>query len=320
MNAPNRQPQAPDSKPQAPDTSDLDRALEAHDLAGFWTARVPSHRPEPAFHWPWQPVHDGLMRAKDEIGIDFAERRVVKLCNPNLPSKAASRTIQFNFSIVNGGEVARAHRHTLAAIRFVVQGRGAYTTVNGARCDMEPGDLIYTPAGSWHDHFNGADEPIVWLDGLDGPLVQALNFAFFEDHPVEKQRIEREADATLRYPWRKAYAELQAIGEQDESPFDGALLRYPDLPTVGCELSRLRPGLRTHMHRRANVALYHVARGSGRTVVGDQTIEWAQGDTFVVPVWQWHRHENPHGEEAILFSMNDRPAMRALGLYREEQQ
>ncbi|MGD9944316.1 MAG: cupin domain-containing protein [Burkholderiaceae bacterium] len=303
----------------APDTGEFDRAMAEQNLAGLWNARVPSHRPEPAFLWPWQPVNDALMRASREIDIAFADRRVVKLCNPHLPSKAASRTIQFNFSIVNGGEVAPAHRHTLAAIRFVVRGRGAYTTVNGIRCEMEPGDLIYTPSWSWHDHYHRIDEPIVWLDGLDGPLVQALNLAFFEEYTQPAQTIEREADEAWRYPWQRAYAELCAINPADESPDDGAVLRYPELPTMACELRRLRPGLRTRQHRRTGVDLYHVVRGRGVTEVADQRIEWAAGDTFVVPAWQWQRHENAGADEAVLFAMSDRPVIKAMGLYREER-
>lgn len=300
------------------DTKDFDRDLESRDLAGFWTARVPSHVPEKPFLWKWASVHAALMRAKDTIGLHDAERRVIKPLNPNLASKAASRTLQFNFSIVNAGETARAHRHSIAAIRFIVEGEGAFTTVDGARCAMSPGDLIYTPAGSWHDHTNSSAGPMIWLDGLDGPLVQALNTAFFENHPDAMQRVQGEAGESLRYPWSKTRAQLDAIAAADENPFDGARVCYPALPTLACEASRLAPGRRTRRHRHASVALYHVIAGRGFTRVGDETLEWEKGDTFVVPLWQWHSHENPTGAEALLFSMNDTPVMRALGKYREE--
>jgi gentisate 1,2-dioxygenase len=200
----------------------------------------------------------------------------------------------------------------------VVEGEGAYTTVDGARCEMLPGDLILTPAGSWHDHTNASAAPMIWLDGLDGPLVQALNAAFFENRPEAMQPVQREADEGLRYPWRKARAQLEAIAEADEDPFDAARLAYPALPTLACEASRLAPGRRTRSHRHASVAMYHVFEGQGRTQVGDEVIEWERGDTFVVPLWQWHDHENTGAQDAFLFSMNDTPVMRALGLYREE--
>ena len=300
------------------DTTDFDRELASRDLAGFWTARVPRHVAEKPFLWKWSSVRAALMRAKDTIGIEEAERRVIKPLNPNLPSKAASRTLQFNFSIVNAGETARAHRHSISAIRFVVEGEGAFTTVDGVRCDMAPGDLILTPAGSWHDHTNASDGPMIWLDGLDGPLVQALNAAFFEDHAVPMQAVKREAGESLRYPWRKARAQLDAIAEHDEDPYDGARLRYPALPTLACEALRFAPGRKARAHRHASVALYHVFSGRGRTRIGETVLEWEQGDTFVVPIWQWHSHENPYADEALLFSMSDAPVMHALGLYREE--
>ncbi len=300
------------------DTAEFDRELASRDLAGFWTARVPAHVAEKPFLWRWASVRAALMRAKDSIGIDDAERRVIKPLNPGLPSKAASRTLQFNFSIVNPGESARAHRHTISAIRFVVEGQGAYTTVDGARCAMVPGDLILTPAGSLHDHTNDSSAPMIWLDGLDGPLVQALNAAFFEPGPQPMQAVQREAGEALRYPWSKARAQLDAIAPQEEDPFDGARVNYPALPTLACEASRLAPGRTTRSHRHASVALYHVISGRGRTQVGGECLEWQTGDTFVVPLWQWHSHENPNAEEALLFSMNDTPVMRALGLYREE--
>ncbi len=303
------------------DTGDFDRALARHNLAGFWTARVPAHAPERPFLWKWAEVRDALLRASREIGIDAAERRVIKLANPHQPTGAASRTIQFNFSIVNGGETARAHRHTLGAVRFVVEGGGAWTNVEGARCDMAPGDLILTPSWSWHDHCNTSKEPVIWLDGLDGPLVQSLNAAFFGAYPQAAQPVAH-TTSPLRYPFAEALAALDAA---PDDPFDGRAWRYPDratggdtLPTLGCEISRLAPGRRTGCHRHASAALYHVVAGSGRTQAGDEVLEWSRGDTFVLPLWTWHSHEGLGDEPALLFSMNDRPAMKALGLYREE--
>jgi len=261
-------------------------------------------------------VEAALARAAREIGMAMAERRVIKLSNPHLPSGAASRTVQFNFSIVNAGERAVAHRHSIGAIRFVLRGHGAYTTVDGARCDMQPGDFILTPAGSWHDHANPSDEPVIWLDGLDGPLIQALNLAFFEDHAQPEQAIERVAGPPLRVPWTLARAQLAAVAPGNESPDFGACYDYPSLPTLASRL--LRPGRRQREHRRSCAAQYHVVEGHGRTRVDDEVFDWGPGDTFVVPSWRWCRHEGGADADAVLFSMDDAPALRALGLYREE--
>lgn len=304
------------------DTAAFDRALAEADLAGFWTARVPAFEAEPGFLWPWSAVREALYRASREIGIEAAERRVIKLVHPRYAGRAATRTVQPNFSIVNGGEVARAHRHSIAAIRFVVEGSGATTTVDGVCCTMAPGDLIITPAGSWHDHHNASDAPIIWLDGLDGPLVQSLNSAFFEGYGKDRQPVERHDAGGYRVSWQDA---LAGLARAPEDPYDGRVFRYPSidgssdtLPTMGCELSELAAGASTRMHRHTHVAAYHVVEGSGETRVGNDTLRWSRGDTFTVPAWQWHGHACASDALARLFSINDRPALVALGLHREE--
>lgn len=327
--------------------TELDQHLETKNLAGFWTTRVPLHSPEAPYLWNWDDVHDGLMKAKDTVGIDMAERRAVRLINPHAPTNSTSRTLQLTFSIVNPAEVATTHRHNMAAIRFVVQGKGAYTTVEGERFLMEEGDLILTPNWTWHDHFNGSDKPIVWLDGLDGPLIQSFNALFFEMYEKDVQEVTRREGQSarplgfarspkttgterqglpFRYSWNETYESLKTLGETENDPFDGVLLRYVNpmtggftLPTMSCEIQALNGGLKTRLHRHTSTALYHVFRGRGRTKVGEGYLEWKKGDSFVIPLWQWHGHENLSEEEAILFSMNDRPVMEALQLYREEE-
>jgi gentisate 1,2-dioxygenase len=326
--------------------TELDQELERKNLAGFWKTRVPLHSPESPYLWKWDDVREALMKAKDTIGIEMAERRAIRLVNPHSPTKAASRTLHFTFSIVNPGEVARAHRHNMAAIRFIVQGKGACTTVEGERFPMEEGDLILTPNWTWHDHFNGSDKPIIWLDGLDGPLIQSLNVLFFELYEKEAQPLTRREGESLqrlgfarapgkrgderhgfpfRYAWKETYESLKAIGDKEADPYDGILLRYINpatggftFPTMSCEVQLLKAGKTTERHRHTSTVLYHVFQGRGRTYVGEGCMEWEKGDSFVIPLWQWHHHENHSGEEAILFSINDRPIMEVLGLYREE--
>jgi 1-hydroxy-2-naphthoate dioxygenase len=287
-----------------------------------------------------------LTKASETIGIEQAERRAIRLVSPHLPTKSTSHTLQFTFSIVNPGEVARAHRHNMAAIRFVVQGKGAYTAVAGERFPMEEGDLILTPNWSWHDHHNDSEDPIIWLDGLDGPLIQSLNVLFFEEYEKEAQPVTRETgesasrlgftrspktDANhlrgvpFRYAWKDTHKALKTMSDSERDPYDATLLRYINpatggftYPTMSCEIQLFKPSDRTHMHRHTSTALYHVFRGQGRTAVGEGQLEWKRGDSFVVPLWQWHSHENLGDEEAILFSINDRPVMESLQLYREE--
>lgn len=325
---------------------ELDSQLEKNQLSGFWRTRVPGHSSEAPHLWKWEPLLDGLLKASETIGIDQAERRAIRLVSPHLPIKSTSRTLQITFSIVNPGEVAKAHRHNMAAIRFVVQGKGAYTAVDGEKFFMEEGDLILTPNWTWHDHHNESQDPIIWLDGLDGPLIQSLNVLFFEDSEKPEQEIIRQTGESLsrmgfarttkqdnaykrgtpfRYSFADTYKALKAMTEADRDPFDGILLRYINpatggytYPTMSCEIQMLQGKEATKVHRHTSTALYHVNKGQGRTTVGGGCLEWKKGDTFVVPLWQWHAHENLGGDEAILFSISDRPVVEALQLFREE--
>jgi gentisate 1,2-dioxygenase len=287
-----------------------------------------------------------LLKASETIGIEEAERRAIRLVNPHLPGKTTSHSLQVTFSIVNPGEVARAHRHNMAAIRFVVQGKGAYTAVDGEKFFMEEGDLILTPNWTWHDHHNESEDPIIWLDGLDGPLIQSLNVLFFEESATPEQAITRMTGESLsrmgfarstkkdeshgrgvpfRYGWKETYAALKALRESDRDPYDGRLLRYINpatgqytYPTMSCEVQLLNSKERTETHRHTSTAIYHVCKGQGRTRVGERYLEWQKGDSLVIPLWQWHAHENLGHDEAVLFSINDRPIMESLHLYREE--
>jgi len=324
---------------------ELDRELERNHLSGFWRTRVPSHTAEAPYLWKWETLLDGLLKASETIGIEQAERRAIRVINPHLGAKSTSHTLQVTFSIVNPGEVARAHRHNMAAIRFVVQGRGAYTAVAGEKFYMEEGDLILTPNWTWHEHHNESQDPIIWLDGLDGPLIQSLNILFFEEAENPEQPITKKTGASVsrmgfartakkdqthlrgvpfRYPWKDTYAALKAMTEEDRDPYDGTLLRYINpatggytYPTLSCEVQLLKAREITRAHRHTSTAIYHVFKGQGRTQVGEVYLEWKKGDTFVVPLWQWHRHESA-ADEAVLFSLSDRPVLESLQLYREE--
>ena len=284
------------------------------------------------------------MRAGEVVSMEEAERRTVRLLNPALRERqATTHTLQFSFQYVKPAEHARPHRHTAAALRFILKGNGAYTTVNGQKCVMEEGDLILTPQLSWHDHTNDSGKPIIWLDGLDIPLVQSLQQLLFEPHPEYAQTIEKTSDELalvsdtrpagapnsqfFHYKWADTQRRLDAL-VQAASPdrFDGYLLEYqnpktegPTMPTIQCALSLLRAGQETEAHRHTSTVIYHAFRGRGSSFVGDERFDWEAGDSFVVPLWYPHRHVNDStSEESILFSMSDAPVLKSLSLYREE--
>ena len=75
--------------------------------------------------WRWRDLRPQAMRAAELVGTQQAERRVLRLTNPNLPGPA-SITLVANIQIVMPGEIARAHRHSAAALRLIIEGRGGY--------------------------------------------------------------------------------------------------------------------------------------------------------------------------------------------------
>lgn len=334
-------------------TAALDRLLADRWLSGLWKLDRAERTADPKTKvtphlWKWHDVYDSLVRARDEIGIEpgRTERRTIRLVNPGLlETEMTSHTMLLACQMIQPGEVAPAHRHSMAAIRFIVQGRGAYTVVDGEKIAMAEGDLILTPQWTWHDHGNEGDAPMVWLDGLDVPLIQSLQVISYEPYFREKQQVrthataaahlgstrpipsaDRPLTAPLHYRWEDTYASLQALAARPPDPYDGVALEYGNpvtggstLPTLSCWTQLLGPGERTHCHRHNSTSIYHVFRGSGTTVVNGHALHWDKGDSFIVPLWSWHEHANRSAhEEAILFSMHDVPVLKAIGLYREE--
>jgi len=328
--------------------------LEDNGLQGLW--RVRTQTPEPTTKvqphvWPWEMLHRQLVRAGEVLTLDrSAERRVLLLVNPGLRhDNAATHTLTAAVQMIKPGEIAPSHRHSPTAIRFIIEGQGAYTTVEGEKVVMREGDLILTPSWTWHDHGNESAAPVCWMDGLDRPLVSALNAIFFEPYPDDRQPVRRPADYSLYkygqslrpagerraqtfspqyvYRWDDTYAALQALAAESEGhPHDGVALEYTNptsgghvLPTLGCAIQLLRPGERTRAHRHTSSSVYQVFRGQGYSVLDGQRIDWQRGDFLSLPPWAWHEHANGSAtEEAVLFSINDLPAMEALALYREQ--
>ena len=276
--------------------------------------------------WHWRDLRPRAMRAAELIGTQQAERRVLRLTNPKL-SGIASNTLVANIQIVMPREIARAHRHSGAALRFIIEGRGGYTVVNGERVPMSPGDLVLTPNWSWHDHANDTDAPMIWLDGLDTPLVRMLEAGFYEEYDQERQDFGAPVNASeWHYPITEMRAALERLAA---APFDstgeGIILEYinrrtggPVMPTIACHMQLLRPGDRTQARRRVCCTNYHIVEGAGYSVVEDQRLDWGDKDIFTVPTWTYYEHVNSGDRPAFLFSFSDAPVMKALCLYRDQ--
>ncbi|MBI2349813.1 MAG: cupin domain-containing protein [Deltaproteobacteria bacterium] len=340
-------------KAESKGSEELDRLLGQRWLSGLWRVGREERPLDPKTTvkphlWKWADIYDSLVQARSRIDIrsGSVERRVIRLVNPGLKeTELTSHTMSLAFQLIQPGEVAPAHRHTMAAIRFILQGKGAYTNVEGQKMVMEDGDLILTPQWTWHEHAHEGDQEMIWIDGLDVPFVQSLQVISFEPYKDKRLAAKSSSDAAptygmtrpvrepsaaapppLHYRWRDAYPGLKGLAEAEPNPFEGAAMEYVNpltggstLPTLSCWIQMLRPGMRTQIHRHTSTSIYHVFRGSGTTVINGEPLHWEKGDTFIVPLWHWHAHANRSAQdEAILFSMHDAPILKAFGLYREE--
>ena len=180
--------------------------IDKKNLTALWLSLAELVTPEPksacrAASWRFDDIRAYMLEAGNLITAKEAERRVLVLENPGLRGESKITTdLYAGVQLVMPGEVAPAHRHTQSALRFILEGEGGYTAVNGERTIMHEGDFIITPPWAWHDHGNPSSKPIFWLDGLDIPVIQMLDASFAEHLDVDEQPITRPTgDSDARY-------------------------------------------------------------------------------------------------------------------------
>jgi gentisate 1,2-dioxygenase len=326
--------------------------IRADGLTPLWTVMGNFVTPEPRSPvkpalWKYEVVRKHLLRAGDLITAEEAERRVLILENPGLPgSSLITRSLYAGFQLVRPSEVAACHRHTQSALRFIVEGAGAYTAVNGERAVMQPFDLVLTPNMQWHDHGNDTDRDIIWLDGLDIGVVQLFDASFSARLPEPVHKETRSAGDTLRrfgqnlrpltgahaqkyplfhYPysaWRETLRIMQSTDPADSAygykaefinPVDGGAA----LPTISAFVQLIPAGMTTSSVRFTDGAIYTVVEGSGVVLVGHDQLRVGPRDVFVVPSWQPVSIEA--SAELVLFNYSDRAAQIKLGLWNEQR-
>ena len=292
----------PHAVPETPEVIALHKRLADYSLGGHWQPR--EKNPDLVPHiWPWSIIHSCLMESGEVIKLggidDAAKRRTVQLVNPSLTNKkATSRTLQMSIQLVKPGERAECHRHTAAALRFVVEADGTgYTNVEGEQMLMEPGDLVLTPNWTWHDHYNSGKNNLVWLDVLDAHLTNHLDATFHENYAegpaqpiIKRDGFCKQQFGSIRarvnhsqfvappytYKWRDTLQALQDTADAGQiDPHDGVLLEYVNpitggatMPTIGCWVQMIQPGEKTKPHRHTSSTIYHVVQGNGVTVAG----------------------------------------------------
>lgn len=310
----------------------------------------------PPMVWRWADVEPFATRALDMVkpGRGEGERRAVTLNNPHTGGRGATHTLTAALQCVNPGDISPSHKHVAAAIRFIIKGEGTVTIVNGEPAPMKPGDLVLTPSLYWHGHVSEGPGPMMWMDSLDAPLVGLLRSGMQQEpypdeiEPATKalgESYSRYGSGHLRpvwdqgpqpapnvspllsFPWAQTEKALHELAKVDASPFDDIGFEYtnpitggPVLPTIGCWIQMLRPGIHTKAHRHSASQVYHVFRGEGATIVDGVRIDWKQGDFFALAPYCWHEWINTSGsEEAVLFSTTDTPVLKPMNLYFEHE-
>jgi gentisate 1,2-dioxygenase len=345
-----------DTDPAALD--DLYRSFDKEHLSPLWTqvSGLMPATPEPiatAHVWQWSALYPLAQRAGDLVPVGRGgERRAIALANPGLGGAPfATPTLWAAIQYLGPGETAPEHRHSQNAFRFVIEGEGVWTVVDGDPVAMRRGDLLLTPGWRFHGHHNHTDQPMAWIDGLDIPFVHYTDSGFFEygtqdgpdnttPHVSRSERLwghpglrpvsqlgTRPSSPLAAYRWEhtdRALREqlaLEDAGVPVTVEPGHAAVRYTNptnggdvMPTIRAEFHRLRAGSVTAAHREVGSSVWQVFDGTGTARIDGTDHPLAKGDLFVVPSWKlWSLHAD---SQLDLFGFSDRPIIERLSLSR----
>lgn len=353
-----------------------ERVHKLHLIEGWWWDSTqfqprPDQPTQPTtaavpYIWKWSDLGPLVHEMADpSLGVGLgqgakkAERRVLVYRNPGLGGQyAITNTFFGDVQIVKKGEIAPSHRHTTTAARFIFEGSGGWTTVEGERATLSPGDLVINQQLGWHDHGNEGPDDFVFFDVLDIPLLTALGTATWDfdyvkftgdkDKPAQALHwpvnhsnnlyqaggivpkfiggSRADHSPMLSYRWEVVRDTLNRLRKEAGSPYDAIIVEFVNPasggsvgPTMSICAQLLRPGEKTLSHRQNINTVYIGVEGRGHTLVAGKRIDWAPHDVFCVPSWQWHEHGNDSGQDAIVYSVSDGPVIEKLGLYCEQQ-
>ncbi len=328
--------------------------LTANNLVALWPNlraalpyAIPTRKTKPTL-WRYADVRPRLLRAGELTPIEKAERRVLVLANPGLglDNMQATPSIYLGLQLILPRETAPNHRHSPSAVRFVVEGEGGFTMVEGERLPMEPGDLILTPAGLWHEHGHAGAGPVIWLDALDLPMVYGLEASYCTEGAPQVQRNQPDGSQTryrraglvpyrslsaprekyplLRFPWREVraalgdLAQVVNIGDLVQLAYVNPQTGEECMPILGFSAIMLRPGETIAPVKRSASCVFHVIEGEGDVEIDGTSLRFAQNDTIAAPTHANIRIANSSSKSsAYLFQIDDAPMQRKLGFYEE---
>jgi gentisate 1,2-dioxygenase len=312
-------------------------------LRGVLPPGVPARKTK-AICWPYQSLRPLLLKAGELTPIEKAERRVLVLANPGhgLEKMQVSPAIYLGMQLLLPGELAPAHRHTPNAIRMIVEGESAYTTVDGEKCPMRRGDLILTPTGLWHEHGHEGDKPVVWLDVLDLPLVYYAEASYHIEGASQNVRpghgknayargglvpaplFEREEKPypLLHYPWSETREALLSLAS-DASELEAVQLAFISPETganaqniLGFYALMLRSGQTLRLPARSPSSVYHLIEGGVNVKIEDQSFSLAEADTCCAPGYTSVTLRNLSDDQpSFVFIADEGPLHRKLGVY-----
>ena len=328
--------------------------LTSKNLVPLWPSlraalpyEIPSRRTKPVV-WRYEDVRPRLLEAGELTPIEKAERRVLVLANPGLglENMQATPSIYIVMQLILPKETAPNHKHSPSAVRFVVEGNGGFTVVEGEKLPMERGDLILTPSGLWHEHGHEGTGPVIWMDALDLPTVFMLEASYCTDGKPQVVRNAPDASQAQymrsgltpysslnaprgnyplkRFPWKdvraalESYAVVVSRGEAVQLAYINPETGAECLPILGFSALMLRPGETVRPTRRSASAVLHVVEGDGQALVDGVTLNFTTNDTLAVPTHAKCEFTNTSSTKpAFLFQVDDAPLQRKLGFFEE---
>ena len=333
-----------------------DKAAKFH-MAPLWEVLKNLVTPEPKTQcqpvvWNFGDVKKLMLEAGEVISAEEAERRVLVLENPGMPGQSrVTNSLFAGIQLILPGEIADVHQHVASAIRFVLEGEGAYTAVEGEKAQMKHGDFIITANWAPHDHGNPGKEPVMWLDVLDLPTINHFetSFAAHFDEKMQKTNhadgdsFERYASGVLpdgapahlnrspviNYPYAKMRPILRAA-EDRPATSTSATARACATPIRSmagrccrpwAPISRCcRKGFKGEPYRSTDGTIFAVAEGKGTTIIDGKPFDWGVNDVFVVPPWKRYQHnaasETPCCSRSPTGRRRKRSASGARGIER----
>ena len=325
------------------------QALSEENLVPLWPslgavlpADIPARNTQPT-HWSYNKIRPLLLRAGELTPIEKAERRVLVMSNPGhgLDAMKVSPSMYVGMQLLLPGEWAPSHRHTPNAVRMIIEGDGAYTTVAGEKCPMNRGDLILTPSGLWHEHSHDGQNPVVWLDVLDLPLIYFMETSYHNVgtrqtvNPTKGHGIYANGGVLpapvftrhhnpypmLRYPWSQVRASLIALSEAHPNE-KSVQVEYINPETgdsaqniLGFYALMIQPGQTLDLPARSPASLFHAIEGKTKAEISGKTFELNEADTCCAPGYTpVHLHNQDTIRPAFIFIADESPLHRKMGV------